>query len=53
MLIKMAMGRPEAGTAQSSPPTSPGENKMMSSVNCFKVTGMDLTLIGEQRQPQR
>lgn len=45
----MDVGRPEAGREQSSLPTSPEENKMMSSTNYFKVTGMDLIYINEQR----
>lgn len=35
-------GRPKAGKEQSSLPTSPGENKTVSSMNYFKVTRMDL-----------
>lgn len=45
----MAMGKPEAGKAQRSLPTSPEDNKMMSSTSYFKVTGMDLILIRKQR----
>lgn len=36
------MGRSKAGKEQSSLPTSPEENKMVSSTNYFKVTRMDL-----------
>lgn len=39
----MAVERPEAGKEQSSLPTSPEENKLMSSTKYFKVTGMDLS----------
>ena len=42
MQTKMAVERPEAGKEQSSLPTSPEENILMSSTKYFKVTGMDL-----------